>query len=82
MKEPQWRINFRYAIEVARRSADFTLLEQCYQEHCVDGIDLLTQDIYRGQLHEAHAHIAKHFPGSVERQRELERMTRGSMDGV
>jgi hypothetical protein len=82
--EPVWRDQLRQQIKA--RTASVTLTSErtilrLVDEYLADYFDQLVQAIVRSDLPTARALLKKHYPGSVERQLQIEQMLRGSLDG-
>jgi hypothetical protein len=84
LTEPRWRIELKAAIASfylnppgADKAKAWAVISRYTEEH----FDQLVQAIVRGDLKMAGAILHNHYPGSLERQDQIERALRGALDG-
>jgi hypothetical protein len=81
--EPRWRVELKAAVGsflVNRPGADHTKAWEAVNAYTEDHFDQLVQAIARGELYQARAILKKHYPGSLERQDQIDQAMRGFGD--
>jgi hypothetical protein len=81
LAEPRWRSRLAQLLGHAKKTGDLRALESAIQEHLHDNFDNLVQAIVRKRVDEAVAILKKRYPGSLERQLQIEAALRGTMEG-
>ena len=81
LPEPVWRTELLAALQLAKTTRDFRQLEMLVQNHTADSFDTLVQAIVRGRCNGAVAVLRKQYPGSVERQFQIDHLMRAASDG-
>lgn len=80
LSEPAWRQDILAALSQAKATRNFRQLEALLQEHLTDSFDMLVQAIVRNPSPSVAAVLHKRYPGSVERQLEIENLMRADSD--
>jgi hypothetical protein len=81
LAEPKWRADILAAVKRAKATRNFRHLEYLLDAHMSLHFDMLVQAIVRERLDEALVVLKSKYPGSVERQVQIEDALRGATEG-